>query len=180
MRLKIKEWITDHKKGIIITACIAAGVVITIVVTKKIRAAHLTKRVASCHVKRTIPNKIVNSVEPVTEIIPVHSIESKAITEKLTGIMSTPTELGREVLTTPQEINKRLVREGFQTKLGDGYVLTEKGELLGNTTLKRTRYGHYFSNNEWDSSVLKYLFSEEELSDIERKKAVISEIMSCN
>ena len=51
---------------------------------------------------------------------------------------------------------------------------------MSDTSFGIKQYGHYFSNNEWDSSVLKYLFSEEELSDIERKKAVISEIMSCN
>lgn len=82
------------------------------------------------------------------------------------------------MLLSNQEVNKRLVSSGMMTKEPWGYKLTEVGKLFGKETVKVTRAGHTFSNIEWDEAVVPYIFSTEELTNIDAKKSRIAQIMA--
>lgn len=96
----------------------------------------------------------------------------------LTGVEKTATGLGHDLLLSNQEVNKRLVSSGMMTKEPWGYKLTEVGKLFGKETVKVTRAGHTFSNIEWDEAVVPYIFSTEELTNIDAKKSRIAQIMA--
>ena len=64
------------------------------------------------------------------------------------------------------------------TKEPWGYELTELGKLFGKETVKVTRYGHTFSNIEWDEAVIPYIFSPNELARIDATNARITQIMA--
>lgn len=96
----------------------------------------------------------------------------------LTGVGKTATDLGSDLLLSNQQINKRLVSCGMMTKEPWGYELTELGRLFGKDAVKVTRYGHTFSNIEWDEAVIPYIFTPDELVGIDAKKARISNILA--
>ena len=118
--------------------------------------------------------------EPIKEIKPHYdTILPKEITDNLTGEKMTAKELGFETYCSAREINKRLVGKGLQVKNIFGeYDITELGEPVGIVTHKTTQYGYSFSNNEWDSAIINYIFSKEELEEIERKHKIFDDILN--
>ena len=120
------------------------------------------------------------------QILPTVSEVAKAPLElpdgfldNLSGEMLTATGLGRKLLMSAQEVNKRLVTAGLQTRCPNGeYQLTELGKKLGKTVLKGRGWGYTFVNNEWDAKVIELLVSPEEMSDIQRRLARCEEIMA--
>lgn len=95
----------------------------------------------------------------------------------LTGVEKTATGLGSDLLLSNQQINKRLVSCGMMIKEPWGYELTELGRVFGKDTVKVTRYGHTFSNIEWDEAVIPYIFTPDELAGIDAKKACIAQVL---
>lgn len=86
----------------------------------------------------------------------------------------TARELGKGVLVSGQEINKRLIRNGFMIKTSIGYELTNKGRWFGTEVVKMKKNHYEFKNIEWDERVIIYLFTDEELGNAIRRKALRS------
>lgn len=174
MSKKLFQSIKNHKKEILLGTCIVAVSAIGgIVIFKNWDSV---KTIFYSKTAKTIPsktNKTCSKLEPSKRLcLPVE------ITDNLTGEMLTARKLGRETLCSDREINKRLVEKGLQVKNQfNEYDITELGKAVGVNTWKTTYSGHDFCNNEWDSIVIKYLFSPEELKEIADRKMRISEIL---
>lgn len=95
-----------------------------------------------------------------------------------TGKMLTATGIGDKMLVSAQEVNKRLIEKGLAKRMPYGVVATEAGAQFGKEVVKTTRYGHTFSNFEWDSSLIDILFSEDEFAHVAKVRQLISGISS--
>lgn len=95
---------------------------------------------------------------------------------KKTGEMLTATSIGDKMLVSAQEVNKRLIEKGLAERMPYGVVATEAGSQFGREVVKTTRYGHTFSNFEWDSSLIDVLFSEDEFAHVAEVKQLLSGI----
>ena len=58
--------------------------------------------------------------------------------------------------------------------------MTETGRLLGEETVKTTKYDYTFSNIEWDEKILELLFSQEELMEHAAKEKKIRQIIAAS
>lgn len=126
--------------------------------------------------KRTI-TPVKNYEQVASQVIP--STIPNDILDNLTGNKLTPTKLGYKALCSAQEINKRAVSAGLQTKLPCGeYALTEAGKLVGEYTIKTTGAGHTFQNIEWDEKTIEILFTPQELQTINEKIKLIEKVFS--
>ena len=97
----------------------------------------------------------------------------------LSGEKLTPSKLGDQVMMSAQQINKRLLSHGLQTRLPCGeYVMTALGKKFGQSTLKTRSHGYTFINIEWDRSVLEIIFTPSEMQNIANRKAYIADILS--
>jgi len=165
-------WVKEHKTELIILSITIVGTVLVV------KNWDTIKGVFNPSKSSPKPDLII---EPVVEkvLVPVAPVVSKDFIDNLTGIKFTATELGDKVWCSAQAINKRIVATGLATKLPCGeYSLTEVGSLLGEQTKKTTRYGHAFSNIEWDAKVLEIIFSEEELLEIANKQKFTLDILN--
>lgn len=98
---------------------------------------------------------------------------------KMTGEMATARALGDMTGMSAQEINKRLVAKGFIERLPCGeYKLTEAGKQIGIPTVKITKADHTFSNNEYDKSIIKYILSSDELTELAQRSEIIKDLVS--
>lgn len=100
------------------------------------------------------------------------------ILPELTGEKFTATELGSMVSLSAQAINKKIVKAGLATKLGDGsYALTELGRQFGERIIKAN--SHWLGPNiEWDKSVFDLIFTPDELANGLAEKARQDLLMS--
>ena len=113
------------------------------------------------HLREITKEQAIDAIKGIKPIIREGIIVDQS---KKTGIMATATKLGEIMGVSAQQINKRLVSKGFAERLPSGdYILTDLGKQIGISTLKCTKYDHTFSNNEWDTSIIEYLFSKDEL-----------------
>lgn len=102
----------------------------------------------------------------------------KDVLDNLTGNKLTARALGDKTGCTAQEINKRICTAGLAVKHPcGGYIMTEAGRLLGEETVKTTKYDYTFSNIEWDEEILELLFSKEELLEIAAKRKGCSKFL---
>ncbi len=186
----VREWMSAHKKQIVITAGIGCAVACAILgyrhrdairqvckgVGKKVEKL-LSKAEQTDAVK--IAASATANVAPVVSVTAETTVIPDTILSNLSGEKMTATKLGNEILVSAQAINKRIVEKGLAVKCPDGsYNLTESGKLLGENIWKTNRYGHSFSNIEWDRSILDYLFTPEELAAFEARKQRIDAILT--
>ncbi len=158
-------WVKQHKAQIGIGALVVASSIAGVAIAVKV--GH-TPRLGD--VRKGVGKGAYSVVETVTKVtLPKVS---------LTGVEKTATGLGNDLLLSNQQINKRLVSSGMMTKEPWGYELTDLGKLFGKDTVKVTRYGHTFSNIEWDEAVIPYIFTPDELAGIDAKKARIAQILA--
>ena len=149
------------------------------------KKTHGKNRSADIPTTRNIVD-IRNESKQIIQILPSVAEATKSVSDlptgfldNLSGEMLTATELGRKLLMSAREVNKRLVAAGLQTRCPNGeYQLTDLGKKLGETTLKTTAWGYPFANNEWDAKVIDLLVSPEEMLDIQRRLARCEEIMA--
>lgn len=163
------QWVKEHKTVLIVAG---AGVIGAIVVAKNwdsIKGLFKTSESAPCAIE-----KAATAVkETVVPTIP------KDILDNLTGNKLTARALGNKTWCSAQEINKRILAAGLAVKHPcGGYIMTEAGRLLGEETVKTTKYNHTFSNIEWDEKILELLFSKEELLEIAAKEEKIQQILA--
>lgn len=158
-------WIKQHKAQIGVGALVVAGSIAGVAIAAK--AGHMPRL---GDVRKGV-GKGAGSVVETVKKAPLPKVS-------LTGVEKTATGLGNDLLLSNQQINKRLVSNGMMTKEPWGYELTELGKLFGKDTVKVTRYGHTFSNIEWDEAVIPYVFTSDELAGIEAKKARIAQILA--
>lgn len=162
-------WAKEHKTELILLGVSAVGTVLVVKNWDTIKGVFKSSKSISTPVLK---------IEPVVEKVIVPVISSDFV-DKLTGIKLTATNLGEKVWCSAQAINKRIVAAGLATKLPCGkYSLTEVGRLLGEQTKKTTRYGHSFSNIEWDEKILDIIFNEEELLEIAYKQKLAHNILN--
>lgn len=176
MELEIKQlskkekalyWIKDHKTQI--GLAITGATIVSLGVYVGIKTGYISYLKTS----RIQSSKI--------DIGKMHKVVKKTSLPKgnLTGIKKTATGLGKELLLSPQDVNKRFITRDMITKLPNGeYALTDLGKLFGKETTKTTRAGHTFSNIEWDTSVVSEIFSPEELMTIAEHKAKLDHILN--
>lgn len=158
-------WVKQHKAQIGIGALVVVGSIAGVSIAVK------TGRMPRLGDARKSAGKGAGSV--------VEAFKKASLPKvSLTGVEKTATGLGNDLLLSSQQINKRLVSSGMMTKEPWGYELTELGRLFGKDTVKVTRYGHTFSNIEWDEAVIPYLFTPDELAGIDAKKARIAQILA--
>ena len=186
----VKEWVSAHKKQIVITAGIGCAVACAIIGYRHRDAIRqvcvgVGKKVEKLLSKAEHTDVVKSAASATTNIAPVVSVTSEAtlipdsILQNLSGEMMTATKLGDEILVSAQAINKRIVEKGLAVKCPDGsYNLTESGKLVGKDIWKTNRYGYSFSNIEWDRRILEFLFSPEELAAFEARKQRIDEIFT--
>ena len=158
-------WVKRHKVQIGVGALVAAGSIASVAIA--VKTGHMP-RLGDAH-KSTC--KGVSSVVETVKKAPLPKVS-------LTGVEKTATGLGNDLLLSNQQINKRLVSKGMMAKEPWGYELTELGKLFGKETVKVTRYGHAFSNIEWDEAVIPYIFTPDELTGIDATKARITQILA--
>lgn len=158
-------WLKQHKAQIGIGAFVAVGSIVGIAIAAK------TGHTPKFKTNGNAAGKGAATIIEMAEKVPLPEIN-------LTGVEKNATGLGHDLLLSNQEVNKRLVSSGMMTKEPWGYKLTEVGKLFGKETVKVTRAGHTFSNIEWDEAVVPYIFSTEELADIDAKKSRIAQIMA--
>lgn len=158
-------WLKHHKVQIGIGAFVALGSIVGIAIAAKTGHAPKIKTNGNTAGKGAATIIEAAAKTPLPEV-------------NLTGVEKTATGLGHDLLLSNQEVNKRLVSSGMMTKEPWGYKLTEVGKLFGKETVKVTRVGHTFSNIEWDEAVVPYIFSTEELTNIDAKKSRIAQIMA--
>ncbi len=151
-RKKGKEFIEEHKVEICIAVGVVAMIGVGIIGHRKVRSWKIISG----------DQNIKVTAEPIVQSI-TEELPYKEYRENLSGRYLIPTKLGEKMHVSPQMINKRLVSYGLQERLPDGeYMRTELGKAFGKDTWKVTGAGHSFSNIEWDESVLKIIFTEEE------------------
>lgn len=158
-------WMKQHKVQIGIGAFVAIGSIVGIAIAAK------TGHAPQFKTNGNAAGKGAATIIEVAEKAPLPEVN-------LTGVEKTATGLGHDLLLSNQEVNKRLVSSGMMTKEPWGHKLTEVGELFGKETVKVTRAGHTFSNIEWDEAVVPYIFTTEELANIDAKKSRIAQIMA--
>ena len=179
--MNMKKWIKDHKKEIIYTALTITGIVVTgYIVYKNKDKVTAVMYTASEKIKKikhkNFVEKCVDSKDSIKKLA-----DNTMNLSELTGEYLTATDLGKEVAESNQTINKKLVEHGFVNKYSNGYELTDKGKKYGIEKFKERAWGYPFSNIEWDKSILKQLFSPEELAEKERKRLRALEILAeCN
>ena len=163
---KVKKFVKEHKKEIIIVCSATAAVGLACVGIKyipKIKASNI-----SAAVETGVDFATVAVDKP-----------TKPLLSNLTGESLTPSKLGNVMLQSAQQINKRLEKAGLQEKLPCGeYRMTDAGKGLGKYTIKVAKSGHTFQNIEWDKSVLDILFSEEEFARVTKIKDDVQAIMN--
>ena len=93
---------------------------------------------------------------------------------KKTGEMLTARGIGDKMLVSAQEVNRRLIEKGLATRMPYGVIATEEGARFGKEVVKTTRYGHTFSNFEWDSSLIDVLFSKDDFDHVAKVKQAFS------
>lgn len=178
-------WVKEHKKQLLKVGVPVTTIVVWIILGAKNQSieklwASLKDAIEKTSViKPSVNTKIAaaGASPDATKAIASIKIPSK-ILDNLTGKRLTATNLGQKVGLSPQAINKRLVSKGLVEKLVNGdYSLTESGKLIGENTIKTTRYDHTFSNFEWDEKVLELIFSPKELREIAEKQLHIKEIL---
>lgn len=165
-------WAKEHKTELIILGITIVGTVLIVKNWDTIKSLF--------NPSKSVPKPDL-VIEPIVKkvVVPRVPVVSKDFIDNLTGIKCTATELGDKVWCSAQAINKRIVDAGLATKLPCGeYSLTEVGSLLGEKTKKTTRYGHAFSNIEWDAKVLEIIFSEAELLEIADKQKISLDILN--
>lgn len=158
-------WVKQHKAQIGVGALVVAGSVAGVAIAAK--TGHLPRLGAASKGASKVASTVIETVKKA----PLPKVN-------LTGVEKTATGLGNDLLLSNQQINKRLVSNGMMTKEPWGYELTELGKLFGKDTIKVTRYGHTFSNIEWDEAVIPYIFTPDELAGIDAKKARIAQILT--
>lgn len=179
---KFIKWVKKHK-----TALIIAGISITAIIFIAMYNKdsinelwnYLRRRInEQPEVVKEATNNIKNTVKTVTNTNEVKNYTNAKVSEDIINKRLTPRELGREVLASAQEINKRLCKHGFQEKIyADGYTLTESGAQRGTPVDKTTRYNHPFTNIVWDEDILKDIYTDAELEEIAVKKKEIQEAL---
>ena len=162
---KATMWVKQHKTLIGIGALAMVGSIAGVFIA--VKTGHMP-RLGDVH-KSAI--KDAGSVVEDVKKAPLPKVN-------LTGVEKAATDLGDELLLSNQQVNKRLVSSGMMTKEPWGYELTELGRLFGKDTIKETRYGHTFSNIEWDEAVIPYIFTPDELMGIDAKKDHIAQILA--
>lgn len=158
-------WLKQHKVQIGIGAFVVIGSITGIAIAAK------TGHAPQFKTNGNAAGKGAATIIEVAEKAPLPEVN-------LTGVEKTATGLGHDLLLSNQQVNKRLVSSGMMTKEPWGYKLTEVGKLFGKETVKVTRAGHTFSNIEWDEAVVPYIFTTEELANIDAKKSRIAQIMA--
>jgi hypothetical protein len=161
------QWVKEHKTELIVAGVTIVGTVLVIKNWDSIKGMFQT-------VEAGVPT--IAEIKPIPKIaIPTISQD---VLNNLTGVKLTATELGNHVWCSPQAINKRIVAAGLATRLPCGdYILTEAGRLIGEDTWKVTRYGHSFTNIEWDKKILEIIFSPEELLEIANKQTKAAKVL---
>lgn len=170
---KVKKWLKKNKKKVIAITVLASATIVVIVNQDKIGTYIKTICTKGDFIKSGVEKAPLNKA---TDTIITEKIINKPI--KLSGEYFTATGLGKEVLESNQAINKRLLKFGFMEGRPGMYSLTEKGKQYAIETFKDTRYGHAFSNFEWDKSILKKIFSPEEIAEKEKIKKISKEIIA--
>ncbi len=127
------------------------------------------KQIANAIVQTISKVMMKNKVKKVTtpNVVKQKSIEKgveKAV--ELTGEYLTARDLGKKVLCSAQDINKRLEKAGLAERYGTSLILTDKGKKFGKNVTKEKANGFVFSNIEWDKIVIDLLFSEDELNRV--------------
>lgn len=163
------QWVKEHKTVLFVAG---AGVLGAIVVAKNwdaIKGLFKASESAPCAIE-----KAATAVkETVVPTIP------KDVLDNLTGNKLTARALGDKMGCTAQEINKRICTAGLAVKHPcGGYIMTETGWLLGEETVKTTKYDYTFSNIEWDEKILELLFSKEEFLEIAAKEERMQQILA--
>lgn len=163
------QWVKEHKTVLI---AIGVGAIGTFFVAKNwnsIKGLFKASESAPCAIE-----KAATAVkETVVPTIP------KDFLDNLTGNKLTARALGDKTGCTAQEINKRICTAGLAVKHPcGGYIMTEAGRLLGEETVKTTKYDYTFSNIEWDEEILELLFSKEELLEIAAKEERMQQILA--
>ena len=163
---KVKKFVEEHKKEIIIVCSATAAVGLACVGIKyipKIKSSYISTAV------ETGADFVTAAVDNPT----------KSLLSNLTGEALTPSKLGNVMLQSAQQINKRLEKAGLQERLPCGeYRMTDIGKDLGKYTIKVAKNGHTFQNIEWDKSVLDILFSEDEFARVTKIKNDLQTIMN--
>ena len=160
----IRQWVKEHKQELIAAGFIIVGTIIVIWKKEDI-VAYFKKNAMHTEEIPDIPEDMGIALKPMFP---------KGFLDSLTGNKMTARELGDKAYCSAQAINKRLVAEGLIERLPCGeYLLTEKGQKVGEWTSKTTAAGYSFSNIEWDEKVLDIIFNPEELEAIDewRKKS---------
>ena len=174
---KFIKWVKKHKKALII-AGISITAIIFIAVYNKDSINELwnyLRKKINEHPEdvKKATHSVKNTVNTVTEAKEVDNLTHIEASEDIINKRLTPTELGRKTLTSPQEINKRLCKHGFQEKrYADGYTLTERGANRGTPVDKTTRYNYTFTNIVWDEDILREIYTNDELTEIAVKKCI--------
>ncbi len=163
------QWVKEHKTVLI---AIGVGAIGTFFVAKNwnsIKGLFKASESAPCAIEKAA----TTVKETVVPTIP------KDVLDNLTGNKLTARALGDKMGCTAQEINKRICTAGLAAKHPcGGYIMTEAGRLLGEETVKTTKYDYTFSNIEWDEKILELLFSKEELLEIAAKEERMQQILA--
>ena len=163
------QWVKEHKTVLI---AIGVGAIGTFFVAKNwnsIKGLFKASESAPCAIEKAA----TTVKETVVPTIP------KDVLDNLTGNKLTARALGDKMGCTAQEINKRICTAGLAVKHPcGGYIMTEAGRLLGEETVKTTKYDYTFSNIEWDEKILELLFSKEELLEIAAKEERMQQILA--
>lgn len=165
------QWVKEHKTVLFVAGASVLGAIVVAKNWDAIKGLFKTSESAPCAIE-----KAATAVkETVVPTIP------KDILDNLTGNKLTARALGDKMGCTAQEINKRICTAGLAVKHPcGGYIMTETGRLLGEETVKTTKYDYTFSNIEWDEKILELLFSKEELMEHAAKEKKIRQIIAAS
>lgn len=165
------QWVKEHKTVLFVAGASVLGAIVVAKNWDAIKGLFKTSESAPCAIE-----KAATAVkETVVPTIP------KDVLDNLTGNKLTARALGDKMGCTAQEINKRICTAGLAVKHPcGGYIMTEAGRLLGEETVKTTKYDYTFSNIEWDEKILELLFSQEELMEHAAKEKKIRQIIAAS
>lgn len=165
------QWVKEHKTVLIAIGVGAIGIFFVAKNWNSIKGIFKASESAPCAIE-----KAATAVkETVVPTIP------NDVLDNLTGNKLTARALGDKMGCTAQEINKRICTAGLAVKHPcGGYIMTEAGRLLGEETVKTTKYDYTFSNIEWDEKILELLFSKEELLEHAAKEEKIRQIIAAS
>lgn len=188
----IREWAADHKKQILIGVGVGSAIAACAIIGFKNRKVIVQacrkigrgfedvfrKAGNTQTIKKTVASAVTSATPLATAAADNVPVIPEEILHNLSGEMMTATQLGNEILSSPQNINARIVAKGLAVKCpGGGYNLTESGKLVGKDIWKTNRYGYSFSNIEWDKRVLEIIFTPEELAAFAQRKQRIDEML---